>query len=35
MDYIENTSIVINGDSRVKEIMDSAVEDLAILVKEE
>ena len=34
MDDIENTSIVINGDSKVKEIMDGAEED-AVLVKEE
>ena len=34
MDYIDHASIVINGDSKVKEIMDSAEED-AILIKEE
>ena len=34
MDYIEDASTVINGDSKVKEIMDSAEED-AIQIKEE
>ena len=35
MDYIENTSIVINGDSKVKEIMDNAEEDAAIVKEAE
>ena len=35
MNYIENTSIVINGDGKVKDIMDGAEEDHAILVQDE